>query len=69
MMALGEKYHNVIITRDFAIRSLTDALNALSCEDIMWYKQNSHKAAQEYNLSHNISIVRESVKALLENKR
>ena len=64
-MPFVQKYDNAIIARDFEIRSLADVLCSLNAKEIMCYKQNSIKAAQELNLSANVPIVHNCIKSLL----
>ena len=65
IMPFVQKYDNAIIARDFEIRSLADVLCSLNAKEIMCYKQNSIKAAQELNLSANVPIVHNCIKSLL----
>ncbi len=65
LQGFGDKYNNIVVAKDFAIKSLADSLNVLSSEEIMALKICSHRAAKELNLTHNAPFVRKMVRELL----
>nr|WP_317403379.1 capsular biosynthesis protein [uncultured Helicobacter sp.] len=62
---ITQKYDNAIISRDFSLDSMAQALNALSIDEIMRKKQSSHTAALELNLNQNIQKIRNTLTELL----
>lgn len=65
LQGFGDKYNNIVVAKDFAIKSLADSLNVLSSEEIMALKIRSHRAAKELNLTYNAPFVRKMVRELL----
>jgi hypothetical protein len=61
MARIVDEYKCGIVSEDFTIESIANRLNSLSAEDIMRFKQNSHKAADflcaEQNREEFLSIV------------
>ncbi len=53
MKSLVRKYECGVVSCDFDPRSLAEELNKLTAEEIMKYKENSHKAAGELNADTN----------------
>ena len=62
---ITQKYDNAIISRDFSLDSIAQALNALSIDEIMRKKQSSHTAALELNINQNIQKIRNTLTELL----
>lgn len=62
---ITQKYDNAIISRDFSLDSMAQALNALSIDEIMRKKQSSHTAALELNINQNIQKIRNTLTELL----
>lgn len=62
---ITQKYDNAIISRDFSLDSMAQALNALSIDEIMRKKQSSHTAALELNLNQNVQKIRNTLTELL----
>lgn len=63
---IAQKYDNAIISRDFSLDSMAQALNALSIDEIMRKKQSSHTAALELNINQNVQKIRNTLTELLE---
>ena len=65
MARIVKDYDCGIVSDDFTIQSMANKLNALSVEDIMKFKQNSHKAADclcaEKNREKFLSIVKKLI--------
>lgn len=66
LQSITEKYDNAIISHDFSLDSMAQALNALSIDEIMRKKQSSHTAALELNINQNIQKIRNTLTELLE---
>jgi hypothetical protein len=49
MADITRQYDIGVVSKEFTAQSLADALNALSTEDVMRFKQNSSLAAREHN--------------------
>jgi hypothetical protein len=64
MKKIVEKYDCGIVSKDFSPISLARELNRLSVEDILHFKENSHKAAQELNAERNAKRIRQIVREL-----
>ncbi|CAM3426756.1 capsular biosynthesis protein [Helicobacter labetoulli] len=62
---ITQKYDNAIISRDFSLDSMAQALNTLSIDEIMRKKQSSHTAALELNINQNIQKIRNTLTELL----
>jgi len=67
MKKIVEKFDCGIVSKDFNPISLAQELNQLTSEKIMYFKANSHKAAQELNAETNAIRIRQIVQDLLEN--
>ena len=57
MMKLVEEYDCGIVAKDFEPRSLAEELNKLTPEKLIYYKEQSHKAAQELNTDTNKELI------------
>ena len=68
MKKLVEKYDCGVVSSDFDPRSLAEELNKLTVEDIMKYKENSHKAAGELNAEVNKNRILQIVDELTDGK-
>ncbi len=65
MRKIVEEYDCGIVSRDFSPRSMAVELNKLDVDKIMYYKMQSHHAAQELNADVNGERVREIVQELI----
>lgn len=60
------KKHNLgVVSKDFSQKSMAEALNSLTTEDIIRFKRNSHQAAQVYNAENEM----EKLKGVLRDVR
>ena len=53
------------MAQDFTPQALASKLNALTMEDIMRFKQNAHKAAEELNAEVEMMLFEEYINTLL----
>lgn len=67
MKRIVEKYDCGIVSHDFQPRSMAEALNKLTVEKIMYYKEQSDKASLELNAEANSGRIRKIVESLVEN--
>lgn len=66
LLEMTKKYDNAIISSDFSLDSMAQALNALDIEEISKKKQGSHIATLELNINQNIQKIRDTLTELLE---
>ena len=66
MKKIVEKYNCGIVAKDFTPRSLAEELNKLNAEKILYFKNQSHQAAQELNTDVNHKRILNMVNKLLE---
>ncbi len=66
MKKIVNKYDCGIIAKDFEPQSLAEELRRLTSEKIIYFKQQSHKAAQELNADTNQKKILEMLDKLLE---
>lgn len=62
------QYRCGLVTEDFDIETIAAAINQLTPEQIMEYKENSHLAAQELNAAKNMERLGNMVAELINNK-
>jgi hypothetical protein len=67
MANLVKNYDCGIVSADFSPRKMADMLNALTTKKIMYYKNQSHKAAHELSMEGNDKKFNEIVKDILYN--
>ncbi len=65
MKKIVEKYDCGVVSRDFAPKSMAEALNQLTEDKIMYYKTQSHKASHLLNGETNSKRIRELVRELI----
>ena len=65
MKKVVEKYDCGLVASDFQPQTLAKALNALTVDKIMYYKEQAHKAALELNADTNQRRIRSIINELL----
>ena len=65
MARLVQQYDLGVVAQDFTPQALASKLNALTMEDIMRFKQNAHKAAEELNAEVEMMLFEEYINTLL----
>lgn len=63
-----ERYKIGKCSSDFSTSSLIESINSLSLEEVQTYKQNSHIASEELNLTHNQAKILNIIQTLLGEK-
>ena len=66
MEKIVKKYELGVVSDNFTIASMAEKLNALKLEDIMRFKMNSHKVANDLCAEKNCEILIDVVKDLLQ---
>lgn len=66
MEKIVKQYNNGLVMRGYKAKELAEQLNKLSKEDVIKFKQNSCKAAQELTAENNITLIQNMVKELLD---
>ena len=69
MMKLVKEYDCGIVSKDFAPRSLAEELNKLTPERLAYYKEQSHKAAQELNTDTNKMLIDKMIEETLRDAK
>ena len=67
MAEIVHRYNNGVVSDDFSPQSLALKLNKLTKSDIEKFKQNSCSAANDLNAGHNAKILKEYIRAILDN--
>jgi hypothetical protein len=65
MEFITNKYKLGIVSPDFSAKSMADLLNNLSSADILLFKNNAHKYAEELSFNHSKQIILNHTKALI----
>jgi len=66
MKKIVEKYNCGIIAKDFSPKTLAEELNKLTSERIMYYKEQSNKAAKQLNAESNYSKIIKIIDELIK---
>ena len=66
MTSIVEKYDCGIVSKDFEPENLASKINSLSTEKVRYYKQNSHKTAQELNSEVNYENIKRILAGLVD---
>jgi len=64
MARITKEYDLGIVSEKFDPKELAEKINSLTKEQVMYYKNQSHKAAKELNSKNNIKMLKEIIKNL-----